>query len=788
MRFILFLFSFFTLSIHAQDYARNLKGRVTDKDTRQPLEGVNIVLQNVEPFTATTTDAEGNFKFESLKAGRYNLKFSMMGYDEVSLQNITVTSGKETVLTVEMQERINNMEDVVITAQKDRTRANNEFAPISARSFSMEETRRYAGTLNDPARMVQTFPGVISANDENNAIVVRGNSPRGILWRMEGVEIPNPNHFAGSEGSSGGGVAMLSANMLGKTDFLSGAFPAEYGNALSGVMDLNLRKGNNEKHEFTLQAGILGAEVALEGPFSKKSNASYLVNYRYSTLELFALTGFKIGGDVTPKYQDLSFNLAFPTRRAGTFTLFGIGGLSSLGTKVVRDTTKWESIIDKTQDGQHYHMGTAGITHLLLLNQKTYIKSVASFSYSDNSSSTDTFNTAFAPTIIEDKKFEYMVARFSFMLNRKVDTRNIIRTGMYYTGTFYNLRNRVFDFQQQQLFTSLQGQGHTHLFQAYWQWKHRFSESLSINSGLHLTYFLLNKKFNIEPRLSVEWRPAFYHTLSVGVGLHNRADAVSTYITELATTSVNQRDNRMLDMSKAFHSVVGYDFVFLKDFRLHAETYFQYLYAIPTGRDANAAFSIINENDGFVTKTLNNKGRGMNYGLELTVEKFFTKGYFFLVTTSLYNSKYRGNDKVWRNTAYNGNYVLNVLGSKEFLLGKKKINIIGITAKVLLRGGMRITPIDLDKSIVEGRTVRDESRLFEEQLPLYFRMDFGTYFRRNKKRWSWILSFDAQNIINRENVAQKVYDPQKKEIRLIRNLGIVPVISWKVEFGVKGKG
>jgi len=431
-------------------------------------------------------------------------------------------------------------------------------------------------------------------------------------------------------------------------------------------------------------------------------------------------------------------------------------------------------------------MGTAGITHLLLLNAKTYIKSVASFSYSDNSNFTDTFNTAFKPTTIEDKQFEYMVARYSFVLNRKVDTRNIIRTGMYYTGTFYNLRNRVFDFQQQQLFTSLQGRGNTHLFQAYWQWKHRFSESLSINTGMHLTYFLLNRKFNIEPRLSVEWRPAFNHTLSAGIGLHNRADAVSTYITELAETSGNQSSNRMLDMSKAFHSVVGYDFVFLKDFRLHAETYFQYLYAIPTGMDANAAFSIINENDGFVTLPLNNKGRGMNYGLELTVEKFFTKGYFFLVTTSLYNSKYRGNDKVWRNTAYNGNYVLNVLGSKEFLLGKKKINIIGITAKVLLRGGMRITAIDLDKSIAEGRTVRSEN-LYEEQLPLYFRMDFGTYFRRNKKRWSWILSFDAQNIINRENVAQKVYDPQKQEIRVIRNLGIIPVISWKVEFGAKRK-
>lgn len=769
----------------AQDYSQNLKGRVVDKDTRQPLEGVNVVMLNTAVFTATTTDADGRFLFEKLRAGRYNFKLSMMGYHDALLNNITVTSGKETVLQVDMQEKINSITEVVVSAGKNKGSANNEFAPISARSFSMEETRRYAGTLNDPARMVQTFPGVISANDENNAIVVRGNSPRGILWRMEGVEIPNPNHFAGSEGTSGGGVAMLSANMLGNTDFLSGAFPAEYGNALSGVMDLNLRKGNNEKHEFTLQAGILGAEAALEGPFSKKSKASYLVNYRYSTLELFALTGFKIGGDVTPKYQDLSFNFSWPTKRAGTFTLFGLGGMSSLGTKVVRDTTKWESIIDKSEERQHYYMGTTGITHLYLIDPKTYVKSVLSLSYTNSANFTDTFNTSFEPTTIDDNKYAYLTTRFSFLLNRKIDQRNLVRTGLYYTAQWYNLRDRSFDYLNNQLVTSLQQQGNTHLFQLYWQWKYRFTDNLSITSGLHFTYFLLNKRAAVEPRINMEWRPAFGHTVSVGAGLHNRTDAVSTYVANVSTAA--DVTNRFTDMSKAFHAVAGYDFVFLKDFRLHTEVYYQYLFSLPTGSGVNAAFSVINENDGFVTIPLNNKGRGVNYGVELTLEKFFSKNYFFLITTSLFNSRYKGNDGVWRNTAYNGNYVLNVLGSKEFVLGKKKINLIGITAKVLFRGGMRTTAIDLEASIAAGRTVRKESELFEEQLPPYFRVDFGTYFRRNKKRWSWILSFDAQNIINRENVAQKVYDPQRKEIRVIRNLGIVPVISWKVEFGFKPK-
>jgi hypothetical protein len=784
---LFFLFVFIHYNTVAQDYAKALKGRVTDADTKQPLEGVNIILLNTPSFTATTSQNDGYFKFENLRAGRYHIKFSMVGYHDAVMNNVTVTSGKETVIHVEMTEKIADMQEVVVTAKRDKSRANNEFAPVSARSFSMEETRRYAGTLNDPARMVQTFPGVISANDENNAIVVRGNSPRGLLWRLEGIEIPNPNHFAGNEGASGGGVAMLSANMLGKTDFLSGAFPAEYGNALSGVMDLNFRKGNNEKHEITLQAGVLGAEAACEGPLSKKSKASYLVNYRYSTLELFALSGFKIGGDVTPKYQDLSFNFSMPTKRLGTFSVFGLGGLSSLGSTVQKDTAKWQSIQDKTADKQFYYMGTSGITHLILPNAKTYIKSTLSVSYTHNGSEADTFNTRLEPTKISERSYRYYHARLAMLLNRKIDVKNLVRCGFYYTTTFYNLRDRDFNFFSQRLETRVQGKGNTHLVQAYWQWKHRFSESLSITSGLHFTYFLLNHRAALEPRANIEWKPAFNHALSVGVGLHNRTDAVSAYISKVETVNGIEQPNLNINMTKAAHAVLGYDFVFLKDFRLHAETYFQYLFQIPAGRDSNAWFAAINANDGFVNFPLTNKGEGMNYGVELTFEKFFSNNYFFLVTGSLFNSRYTGSDGVWRNTAYNGNYVLNVLGSKEFEMGKQKINTIGVTAKILYRGGMRITPIDPVQSRELRSTVFDHSRAFEEKLPDYLRIDFGAYFRRNKKRWSWILSFDAQNIINRQNVAFKVYDPQKDEIRIIRNLGIIPVVSWKVEFGIKAK-
>ncbi len=324
----------------AQQFTNTIKGKVIDKDSRQPLIGVNILLLNSNPLRSANTDENGDFKIENVPVGRQSLKFSYVGYDDAVVSEILVVSAKELLLNMEMQEKVTNMKDVQIIAQKDKSKANNDFAPISARSFSAEEMNRYAGTQNDPARMAQSFAGVVTANDENNQIVVRGNSPRGLLWRMEGVEIPNPNHFAGSEGSTGGGVSILSSNMLTNTDFYSGAFAAEYGNALSGVFDVNFRKGNTEKWEFTLKAGVLGAEANIEGPFSKKYKGSYHINYRYSTLDLFALMGFDIGGSVTPKYQDVNFNFYFPTKKAGSFTLFGIGGISSLGNTAKRDADK----------------------------------------------------------------------------------------------------------------------------------------------------------------------------------------------------------------------------------------------------------------------------------------------------------------------------------------------------------------------------------------------------------------------------------------------------------------
>lgn len=780
--FLLLLFPNFLLA--QQVYNCTLTGQVIDKDSRAPLTGVNVVVNGNGQLEAATTDETGQFKIEELLPGRVNVKCTMIGYEETILQEVFLSTGKQTNLQITIQEKVTQINEVVIISGNDRSRAKNEFAGVSSFSFSVEEAKRYAATLNDPARMAQTFAGVISSNDESNQIVVRGNSPKGMLWKLEGIEIANPNHFAASEGSTGGGVSMLSANMLGNTDFYTGAFQAEFGNALSGVFDLHFRRGNTEKHEFAAQIGILGIEAAAEGPFSKKYKGSFLLNYRYSTLDILKQIGLTFGLSQTPKYQDLAMNVYLPMKKRNYFTLFALGGMSSLGNRPIKDSLQWDEPNKKQVEDLRQMMGVFGITNTIYLDEnKTSLYSVASVSASQNNYLFDTLNNLYEPQNLENATFQYITFRAASTLIRKVDLKNVVKTGLIFSYYNFDLFNRSPQAGFSTPQTNIQTKGNTYLLQGFYQWKHRFNNRFNIISGVHFTYSFINKKFYAEPRASIEYRVKEAHTLTAGVGLHNRLDAFSTYRSQIPSVyNYPTNYNSELEMSRAFHSVIGYNFSFLKDFRVKSEIYFQYLFNIPAGFGTNDFYSAINQNDGFVAIPLKSVGQGMNYGMEVTVEKFFTHNYYFLFTTSLFNSKYKTESGKWYNTTYNTQYLLNWIGGKEFVLGKKRLSRIAINAKVLWRGGMRQTPVDLEASQIARETVYDWTQPFSQKLQDYVRVDLGLSYRKTQKRWDWQIGVEMQNVINRENVAAQVYDKATQKLIYKRNLGIVPVFYFKVQF------
>jgi hypothetical protein len=764
-------------------FTQKVRGRVLDAESKQPLVGVIIVAKSDNRLNAVT-DGDGYFTISNVPVGRQSFMFQYMGYEPGLASEVLVTSGKELELNMAMTESLQKLDEVVISATKESDKALNEFATISSRSISVEETKRYAASFADPARMAQNFMGVSNGGDMFNGIIVRGNSPKNVLWRLEGIEIPNPNHFSGL-GTTGGAISMLNANVLGTSDFYTGAFPAEMGNALSGVFDMKFRNGNTEKREHTFQLSTLGTELASEGPFKKGGKSSYLLNYRYSTLAL--LDNIVSFGGVLPKYQDASIKLNFPTAKAGTFSLWGLGGYNSAYKDPVKDSSKW------TDDDPNFvlkadnMMGVAGISHTYFTGKNSYLKTVVSASYEKEKELVDTLNPAqdYRTVHVANESFVNNAYRVSVLYNTKLNNKNTVRFGAIAQQMGYKLSNNYFDEHANEWKSFLNSKGDAQYYQGYAQWKHRMTENLTFVSGLHGSYFALNGSYSIEPRVAATYTSG-KNSFSLATGLHSKPEHLSTYMFQ--SKKQGQADtypNKDLGLLKAYHAVVGYERQLPLNMRFKTEVYYQYLYNIPVENDSTGGFSIINALDIyslFNTSQLVSDGTGQNYGIDFSIERPFLNNYYILATASLYKSTYTDYLGDEYNTTFNRGYQVNVVGGKEFMIGKSGRKILGLNGKVLYSGGMRESPIDLNSSIQSGETVLVPKQYFTSQVPAYFRTDLGVYYKINNKRVTHSIQLEVQNVTNRQNFYYSYFDREAGAVKTVNQLGILPNLSYRIDF------
>lgn len=763
--------------IFSQELKQTIKGRIIDSETESPLVGATVIVLSANPILGGNTDFDGNFKISNVSIGRHNIRVSMIGYEELNIPNIEVGSGKEIVLNFRLRETLVNMKAVEITGDKsNKSEALNDMATVSARAFTVEETKRYAGALNDPGRMALSFAGVAANNDLSNEIVVRGNSPRGLLWRMEGVEIPNPNHFSNT-GSSGGAISMLNVNMMANSDFFTGAFPAEFGNAMGGVFDIRLRKGNNEKRETALQIGVIGTDMALEGPIKKGYSGSYLINYRYSSLALLQRAGLDIVGDAVPTFQDISFNISLPTRHIGQFTLFGIGGISEIDQQ-------YEAPDNLIRSKYKTTLGVGGLTHAYHFGDKALVKTVMAFTETTSrylEKELDT--TEVYRRDLMNEQFKNTAFRMSSYLNYKINASNSLRVGLIYSLLGFDMNAYYFNRDLSLMEKLIEGNGSAPTFQSYVNWKNRVTDQISINAGAHFIQSKLNGHFNIEPRAGIRWAVDSKQTFSAGVGLHSRLEDPSFYLFQRLNEQGNYVQlNRNLDFSKAFHSVIGYERQLATHLNLKTELYYQSLFNIPVAKNESNSLSAINMSEGFAGIEAINEGSGHNVGIDFTLEKFFEKQYFFLLTTSLFDSKYKGSDGVVRNTTFNSRFAGNFLIGKEFGLGRENRNKLLISLRMVAAGGRYFTPVLLEESKEAGRGVYDDERAYTEKVKDYYRCDFQMSYTINKPGRSSVWKIDIQNVTNRENVFARYFDNHLQDIRTAYQGGIIPTLSYRIEF------
>ena len=684
-----------------------------------------------------------------------------------------VSSGKEISLNISLKESFSTLNEIVVKAEIKKGEAINKMATLSARTFSVEDAQRFAGGMDDPSRLASTYAGVTPSTVDNNEIVVRGNAAKGILWKLEGVEIPAPNHLAGM--FSGGGVnTMFSSNMLANSDFLTGAFPAEYGNAISGVFDMKMRTGNFDKREYAFQIGSQGIDFSAEGPFTKGKRSSYLINYRYSTLGLLQNLIPQVSG--LPTFSDLCLKMNFPTQNAGVFSVWSINGTGNIANKLNKDTSEWKTNMESFLYDISYNLTATGINHKKIISEKSYV-----FTSTEYNNKNKYFRMNLQEVPVTNQNETNSNISFNSFINHKFNSRITNRTGIILSRYSYNfdVENNTNIAENNEADFFVNSEGSTFNTQIYSQSKYYILENLNLNAGLHFDYFTLNKEFIFEPRLGLNWNFTKSQSISFAYGKHSKIEPLRVYMTEIPVGNEFQLLNSKLDVTKAHHFVLAYNKKFNENLNLRIEPYFQMLYDVPV--IADSSFSMINyTSETFFTEQLLNKGTGTNIGIDFTFEQFINNGFYYMITASVYDSKFKGGDNKIYNTKFNQNFAFNILAGKEWQT--KKNNTFGLNGKFTALGGKRQSPVNYEKSEEYKYVIYDESKVYETQLPTSFYVDISINYTINSKKFSQSIILQAKNLLMQEESLGHAFNFKTNSVETYALKLVFPYLSYKIQF------
>jgi hypothetical protein len=759
---------------------QTIRGTVVDKDTRQPLTGATVFLPDLETTLGAVTEYDGTFVLEKVPVGRHTLVCRYIGYSAWQGDGLVLTAARELVLDIELKEDAATLGEVLVTAVVSPHSPLNDAALLSARSFSVEEVQHFAGAINDPGRMAHSLPGVQPSRDNEGDIIIRGNASTGVLWRLEGVDILNPNHFA-RLGGSGGGLTIFSVSVLSTSDFFAGAFPAEYGNALAGVFDLRFRNGNRDTRQHRFRAGMLGLEYGTEGPFSTKQgevgkSGSYLFNYRYSTLGILNEMGvYLVGERVRNNFQDLSFNLFFPGKDGrSSLRVWGVGGLSTEDKLAAQQP--WQIFDDSLSYENGSRVGVVGLTHTVATGEKSHLKTTVA-AMGQKAFHHERRNLTTGPQLIlNDEDYQQGRVALSTFYTWKISPQSTFKTGLQLSQLFYDL---TYDSIQAtgQVANFVAEKGSILQAQPFAQLGLQPNANWTVNLGVHGMYFGLTESVSVEPRLSARRRLGSKQSISVAAGYHSQAVPLGVYFARVETNGETDQPNRNLPLMKSLHYVVAYDAWVAPQLRLHVEGYRQDLFDIPGDRGQSYFFWLLNEMEGYPNRHFGDAGKGTNTGLDIALEKSFRQGFFFLLTGSVFNSTYRFAGTRDFNTQFNANYSGALTMAREWSFSQGGIWQVGV--KNLWMNGLPTTPLAAEQ--LDGESpILDESRPFGERVRDYFRSDLRLAWRKSRHS----LSLDVQNVFNIENLRpfERIFDPIAYRWVHRPQAGITPVLSWQVDW------
>lgn len=476
-------------------------------------------------------------------------------------------------------------------------------------------------------------------------------------------------------------------------------------------------------------------------------------------------------------FDDLSFKLNFPTANAGVFSLWGIGLIDHSGQTAKTDSLQWEYESERNEQDVNNAIGAFGVNHKLNIKNNAYLKTSLAATVSSLTFNTDRLdeNLQLTPlNTIKDIHWNYI---FSSFLNKKFSSRHTNKTGIKITGLKYDLLLKD-ALNRPKLETLTDESGFSALLAAYSSSSFNLSDAWTLNLGIHAQLFTLNNHSAVEPRAGLRWKFRPDHSAGLSYGLHSRLEMLHYYFTKSAT---GELINKNLDFTRVHHLIATYDWNISGDYHLRIEPYIQQLFRVPV--IADSSFSFINlQRDWFISDRLENTGKGLNYGIDLTFEKYMSQGYYYMLTASLFDSRYKAGDGIWRHTRYNRSYIFNLLTGKEWMLGRSRQNIFNANIRRSYQGGDRYSPVDWAASQEAEDVVYLEKDAFSKQYAPAFLCHFTVSYKLNRKNRSHEFALKVINAtMSREYFGHK-YNLKTHQIDLDQEFIMIPNISYKIEF------
>ncbi len=779
MHLRLYIFSLlllsFTLPVFGQQLQQKLSGTVLQSESLKPIPEAHITLEGNNLQKHTVSDSSGNFNFINISPGRYKITVSHVAYTRKTIPEVFVKASRPQRLSIYLQEQ-----EILLAETEIHPLPVTRGTSIHSTTFTIEETQRFPASFYDPARMMTSQPGVTTSNDQANQLVIHGQSPNHVSWQLEGAEILNPNHlpnagtFNDRSAPSGGGVNILSGQLMDNSRFYSGAYPASMGNAIAGIFDISLREGTRDQRSHTIQASLLGIDLATEGPFRKSKNSSYLANYRYSTVGLLSEFGVNFGNEEI-KFQDFSFHLNFPSTKAGAISLFGLGGLSSNKLFPLENSDEWKADKDRQEVLFEAGMGAVGIRQSLSLSGTASVSQTLAYSSGYSNRQGQFFNLNSNPfNLSETSVNQHLLAYKGVLAKHHTDalTSNSGLSINYYNSSFFARDERL-----------LQGDADLKLsyasFHPFTEFHYTWSPAWLVTGGLRLLFDTHNTTLFPEPRLDI------LHSLSPNSKLQFSYNLLSqpTLIQPFLLPAAYRNDQKIhLDPIRSHYTSIGYQKNWQSQTSLKSKIFYQHFYQVPVSI-GSGIFSALNTVEELAFGNIRQEGRGQTYGIDASLQRYFVRDLYYLLSLSLFDATYKDALGETHNMRYNSRYTLSFTGGKEWIKQKgEKLRTIGLNLKGIYRGGYWQTPIDREASIAENTTILNQDRPFEERLPAYFSLDLRLSHTKQKEKYLRIWSLDIQNITNRRNISWYYFDQLKEEIKPAYQLGIIPVLGYRIEF------